>query len=285
MHSMGWAQLAHFAQVRAFAEGQAEIDQWHWETKDKAYVDGHFYSVKSPGVPALSLPVFLLIDTEPGRDLNQAAVENAREPKYPRWQPQGEVPLENFGYDPGARGGLRGPDRAERPDDLVPGPDRRGDPGGAAALRGALGRRQDRARLRDRRRDHAGARHDRRHLRRRVLLARDRRRARLRRLPRPDARAGGAAEHASSSPLAGLAAGLAVTFEYQVGLVGVVLFFYALAREAPRLPRAAAYVAAAFAGAIPALAFNLWAFGSPLEFAYGSAVDDLGRHRPRLARA
>ena len=32
-------------------------------------------------------------------------------------------------------------------------------------------------------------------------------------------------------------AGLAITFEYQVGLVGVVLLFYALARSAPRLPR------------------------------------------------
>ena len=61
-----------------------------------------------------------------------------------------------------------------------------------------------------------------------------------------------------------------------MGLVGVVLFFYALAREAPRLPRAAAYAAAAFAGAIPALAFNVWAFGSPLEFAYGSAVEVSG---------
>ena len=76
--------------------------------------------------------------------------------------------------------------------------------------------------------------------------------------------------------VAGLAAGLAVTFEYQVGLVGVVLFFYALAREAPRLPRGAAYALAAFAGAFPALAFNWWALGSPLEFAYGSAVDVSG---------
>ena len=30
MHQMGWAQSAHFAQVRAFADGKAEIDRWHW---------------------------------------------------------------------------------------------------------------------------------------------------------------------------------------------------------------------------------------------------------------
>ena len=45
IHSMGWAQLAHYAQVRAFASGEAQIDRWQWETKDKAWVDGHFYSV------------------------------------------------------------------------------------------------------------------------------------------------------------------------------------------------------------------------------------------------
>ena len=48
MHQIGWAQVAHFGQVRAFADGQAQIDPWHWETNDKAWVDGHFYSVKSP---------------------------------------------------------------------------------------------------------------------------------------------------------------------------------------------------------------------------------------------
>src|SRR5213076_1608856 len=71
---------------------------------------------------------------------------------------------------------------------------------------------------------------------------------------------------------AGLVAGLAVTFEYPLGLLGVILFVYALARPAPRLPRALTYGAAAVLGAIPALAFNWWALGSPLDFAYSSAV-------------
>ncbi len=31
-------RLGHFGQVRAFADGQAQIDQWHWETNDKAWV-------------------------------------------------------------------------------------------------------------------------------------------------------------------------------------------------------------------------------------------------------
>jgi len=36
MHQMGWAQMAHYDQVQTFDKGQAEIDQWHWDTNDKA---------------------------------------------------------------------------------------------------------------------------------------------------------------------------------------------------------------------------------------------------------
>jgi hypothetical protein len=72
--------------------------------------------------------------------------------------------------------------------------------------------------------------------------------------------------------LAGLLAGLAVTFEYPLGLAGIVLFVYALSREQLRLPRAATYAGGAILGALPVLAFNQWAFGSPLEFAYSNAV-------------
>ena len=71
---------------------------------------------------------------------------------------------------------------------------------------------------------------------------------------------------------AGLLAGLAVSFEYPLGLLGAILFVYALARPAPRCGARAAYAAGAAIGAAPALAFNLWALGSPLRFAYSHAV-------------
>ena len=71
---------------------------------------------------------------------------------------------------------------------------------------------------------------------------------------------------------AGLLAGLAVTFEFQTGLVGVVLLGYALSRRTDWFRRAAAYGAGAVAGALPMLAFNYWAFGNPLKLAYGYAV-------------
>jgi hypothetical protein len=42
MHQMGWAQMAHYDQVQALDKGQTQIDQWHWDTNDKAWVNGHF---------------------------------------------------------------------------------------------------------------------------------------------------------------------------------------------------------------------------------------------------
>ena len=70
---------------------------------------------------------------------------------------------------------------------------------------------------------------------------------------------------------AGLAAGLAVTVEYPLALVGAVLFFYAL--DGPfRLARGAWYAAGAVVGALPALLYTWWSLGSPLEFAYGDAI-------------
>src|SRR3954452_4783119 len=73
--------------------------------------------------------------------------------------------------------------------------------------------------------------------------------------------------------VAGLFAGLAVTFEFQTGLVGVALFGYALSRKTDWLRRTATYGAGPVGGALPMLAFNYWAFGNPLKLAYGYAVD------------
>src|SRR5262245_51158568 len=58
MHQMGWAQLAHYDQVQALGKGQSQIDDWHWNTNDKAWIDHHFYSVKSPGMPMLVTPAY-----------------------------------------------------------------------------------------------------------------------------------------------------------------------------------------------------------------------------------
>jgi len=51
MQALGWAQTSYFALVRAFSHGTAEIDKYHWESRDESFHKGHFYSVKAPGMP------------------------------------------------------------------------------------------------------------------------------------------------------------------------------------------------------------------------------------------
>ncbi len=62
----------------------------------------------------------------------------------------------------------------------------------------------------------------------------------------------------------GLAAGLAFTVEYPLAVVAVALAVLVLA-GGDRLRRASLYALGVVAGALPALAFNRWAFGSPFH--------------------
>jgi hypothetical protein len=281
MHQMGWAQMGHFDQVQAFSKGRAQIDQWHWNTNDKAWVDGHFYSVKSPGVAALTTPLYLAIEDLGGDKLARAAVNNERQTAHPKWYPQSVIPLENYGYN--VERGIRVQQAVEESTPIV----------WALTLLAAV---------------IPG-----------ILLLLMVRWAADRFLPGYGTAAAitfglatvvmtFAAEFFShvisagfgfaafcllmkerdgpSRPWmvagAGLLAGLAVTFEFQTGLIGIVLLGYALSRRnqdqtgragaRPRIKRGAAYAAGAVTGALPMLAFNTWAFGNPLKLAYGDAV-------------
>ena len=272
MHQVGWAQLAHFDQVQAFSKGQPQIDQWHWNTNDKAWVDGHFYSVKSPGMAALTTPLYDAIEGLGGNKLARAAAHNVDQTAHPKWLYDGVIPIENFGYN--VERGQVVQASVERLTPIV----------WALTLLGAV----------------IPA----------VLLLLAVRWAADRFVPGYGTAAAitlglatvvmtFAAEffsHVISAGFAfaafcllmrerdrepslglvagaGLLAGLAVTFEFQTGLVGVVLFGYALSRRTDWLRRAAVYGAGAVAGALPMLAFNYWAFGNPLKLAYGYAVD------------
>ena len=281
MHQMGWAQMAHYDQVQAFSKGEAQIDRWHWDTNDKAWVDGHFYSVKSPGMAALSTPLYMAIHDLGGDRLARAAVSNAAHTAHPKWyQTSSVVPLENYGYD--VQRGLHVQRFVEHSTPIV----------WALTLLAAV----------------IPA----------ILLLLLVRWAADRFLPGYGTAAaitlglatvvmtfaGEFFSHVISAgfafaafcvlmkerdgpprwgmvALAGLLAGLAVTFEFQTGLVGVVLFGYALSRKtvgagASRLNdwvrRGASYGTGTVVGALPMLAFNLWAFGNPFKLAYGDAV-------------
>jgi hypothetical protein len=271
MHQMGWAQEAHYDQVQAFAKGQTQIDQWHWDTNDKAWVDGHFYSVKSPGMAALTTPLYKGIEAIGGDKLARAAVSNAERTAHPKWTPDDVIPLENYGYN--VERGARVQRIVEQSTPIVwaltllasviPGillllavrwAADRFVPGYGTAAAITLGLATVVMTFASEFFSHvisAGF-----AFAAFCLLMKEREKP-----PSLGLVAG-----------AGLLAGLAVTFEFQTGLVGVVLFLYALSRRTDWLRRTAAYGAGAMAGALPMLAFNYWAFGDPLKLAYGYAV-------------
>jgi hypothetical protein len=271
MHAVGWAQLAHYAQVRAFAAGQAEIDPWQWETRDKAWVDGHFYSVKAPGLAALTLPAYLALDAAGAKPVARDAAANARESDDPRWTPEPRPDITQYGFSTARAHRVEVQVENETPIVwaltligavipavllllLVRWVAERIEPGygTAAAITLGLGTivmtfaAEYFSHVASAALGFAAF----------AILFRER---------EGPARLGLVAA-------AGLAAGLAVTFEYPLGLLGAILLVYALARPVARLARGAAYAAGAVIGAAPALAFNLWALGSPLRFAYSHAV-------------
>jgi hypothetical protein len=64
MQINGWNQNAHYALVRAFADGTPIIDQTRHEigdlgTGDISFFEGHYYSNKAPGLAFASMPAYL----------------------------------------------------------------------------------------------------------------------------------------------------------------------------------------------------------------------------------
>lgn len=72
--------------------------------------------------------------------------------------------------------------------------------------------------------------------------------------------------------LGGLLAGLAVTLEYSVAIVGVVLTAYVLGGRAAKIRRACAYLAGFGVGVLPLALYNQLAFGSVMHVSYADAV-------------
>jgi hypothetical protein len=274
MHTMGWAQLAHFAEVRALANGEKTIDRWHWETGDVAWIDGHYYSVKSPGMAALTMPLYELIDVAGGRELSAEAGADAARADDPRWVPNDGAPYASYGYDP-----IRAQRVQERVEDetavvwaltllaavapsilllfLVRWAADRVEPGYGTAAAITLGVATIVFIFAAEFFSHAIS----------ATLGFAAFCVLMRERAGP--------MRSAAVALAGLLAGLAVAFEFQAGLVGVVLFGYAIARSG-WLKRAVAYGAGALAGALPALAFNWWTLGSPFKLAYSHAVATVG---------
>lgn len=58
----GWTQSAHYALVRSLADGTPRIDEYVAETGDVSYWEGHYYSVKGPGLAAAALPLYFPLE-------------------------------------------------------------------------------------------------------------------------------------------------------------------------------------------------------------------------------
>jgi hypothetical protein len=271
---LGWNQTSHMALIKSLADGKPRIDRHQWETGDKSYIGGHFYSAKSPGMDFLALPWYELLKTA---GAPEALGDLADRRKPSKWSGAAMViaPFRD-------RSGARAPDgrvartvNRETPlvwalglavvvapallllliiralaDRIEPGL------GTAAAvtlglgtmvlpfstmlfshvLAATLGFAAFAVLWRER---DGPPRH--------ILVA-----------------------------AAGALAGFGSSVEYPLALLAVVLAGYAVS-QGPRVRRALSFGAGALAGLLPLAAYNLWAFGSLTTLSYRNAVKVPGR--------
>jgi hypothetical protein len=282
MQNLGWAQTAYFAQVKSFADGNAQIDAYHWETRDKSWYDGHFYSVKAPGMAMLLTPAYLALDAVGGDALANDAARNAREHGPSRWH-YTALPVHNYGFSTARRDNVQS--LLERQSPIVWALGLLGTVLPALLLLGMVRWSGDRL------------------VRGAGLAAAVTLGAGTLILPFATQLFGHVLaatlafaafavllrERAGPSrlvlvALAGLLAGFAVTVEYPLAIAGALVGLYAtfrgeaaLATWPARLRRGAAYAGGVVAGVLPLMAYNLWAFGTLWHNSYTGAVSVSGR--------
>ncbi len=247
---LGWNQGAHYALVRALANGTPYVDKTRFEvgkggmaddgTGDLSFIDGHYYAAKSPGLAFAVLPPYLLLKAAGG-------AAPIRESRPEVWYLQlfgALLPalLLLFLVATTADGLERGFGTAAA---VTLGLATMVLPFATMLFSHVLSATLAFAAF--------------------VVLWQERRG------PPSIVRVG----------LAGLLAGLAVTVEYPVALVGAIVGVYAILRR-PVLARAGAYAGGAFVGVLPALLFNLWAFGSMFTFSYANVVGDQAANKRGL---
>lgn len=274
IQASGWAQTAYFALVKSAANGTPQIDRYHWETRDKSYYDGHYYSVKGPGLSFLTLPLYEVLDALDAQSVSTRAATEARAHGAVRW------------FKGGASNGLYG-------DDLVLAKQVRKTVENETLLvwmLGLLGCVAPAALLLFLVRNRADVIEPGFGTAAAVTLG-------LGTLILPFAtlffshvlaaflafaafalawRERETRPRLALVAAAGLLSGLAVTTEYPLAIAGAIVGLYAVGR-ANVVRRAAAYGAGVAAGVLPLLMYNLWAFGSVSHFSYADAVKVQGR--------
>ena len=276
----GWAQTSYMSLSKALSEGTPKIDRWHWQTHDVAYTNGHYYSVKPPGLVIATLPLYRALDAAGGERVARAARGRAESDGGQPWAAR-TLPIAQYGYSKPRAAAARAAIADDAPMTWALG--LLGVLAPAIALLVLVARGADRiaagtgtavaltlgagtlmlpfstlyfSHVLSAMLSFAAF----------VLVWRERRRR----------------NEATMRPwplaLAGLLAGLAVLCEYPLGISALLVGLYALlARERGLVRRALAYGGGLAAGVAPLLAYQWWAFGSPLHMSYANAVVKTGR--------
>jgi len=281
VQSPGWAQTSYMALSKALSQGTAKIDRWHWETHDVAYTDGHYYSVKPPGLVFATFPLYRALDAAGAEGIAHDARVRAESGGRAPWAAR-TLPTAQYGFSASRALAAREAIADDAPmtwalvlfgvlapavvllvlvarcaDRIAPGT------GTAVAL--TLGAGTLVLPFSTLYFSHMlsallgfGA---------FALVWRERERART----------GDGRLRPRMLAFAGLLGGLAVLCEYPLAIAAGIVGLYALTPRAPGLVRRAlAYGGGFAAGIAPLLAYQWWAFGSPLHLAYANAVAKTG---------
>jgi hypothetical protein len=237
---VGWNQGAHYSLVRAIWRGRPTVDRDRWLTQDVAYVAGHYYSAKAPGLALASLPTYAA--------MRMSGLSEAIDRRSSSRRRSASLTIWVLGLSTVVLS-------ATILLLLVAAAGDRVEPGFGLASAVTLGvgtivlpfATLYFAHLLSAFLAFAAF----------LLLWRER--------DGPD-------RPRWTIGAAGLLLGFGVTTEYTLGLIGVVLFVYVLIRPDHRLQRTAAFVFGALVGVAPLLVFNRWAYGSVLHLSYADAV-------------
>jgi hypothetical protein len=258
---------------KALGHRTAQIDRWHWETHDIAWYDGHYYSVKPPGLVLATLPLYQGLRAVGAERVAHDARIRAESGGGAAWAAR-TLPIEGYGYSRPRAIAARAVTADSAPMTWALGL--------LGVLAPALVLLFVVARVTDRIAPGTG-----------TATALTLGAATLI-LPFStlyfshvlSALLGFAAfalvwreRSGPTSPrrlaVAGLLAGLAVVCEYPLAITALIVGVYAISRRAGMrglVGRAAAYGGGVVAGVAPLIAYQWWAFGSPLHAGYVGAI-------------
>ncbi|HEV7882759.1 MAG TPA: hypothetical protein VGO81_04275 [Solirubrobacteraceae bacterium] len=271
----GWAQTSYMALSQALWNGTAQIDDWHWETHDIAWYDGHYYSVKPPGLVLATFPFYAGLRAAGAERVSHDLRVRAEAGGAAPWAP-GRPPIGFYGYSEQRAIAARGAISDDAPLTwalgllgvlapailllvLVGRAAERVAPGTGTATALTLGASTLILPFSTLYFSHVLS----------ALLG---------------FAAFALAWREREGPprlrlvaLAGLLAGLAVVCEYPLAIAALVVGLYVLSRRGAGLVRRAfVYGTGAVAGVLPLFAYQWWAFGSPLHMTYANAVAQSG---------